>query len=495
MTTATAARPTGRSPTVAVPTAAVAAMLVATILFDPFSLASLPGTLGRQFSKIVEVAVMGLLAWLAIADRWLPRPNLPILLAGLFVVTALLSGFWAVEEAPYRSGISTLLRSSSSAFVIYLAMQSRRDVEQFLVVLKVVSVGVAALVLIEIYRPGFSVAELLGQPRNKVSGIFQVEEGLDQGFVRARGPMGHPNYMGYFFGVTLMLTPYLWLRYPTRRARMWLVGSTLCELFALVLGYVRLGVVGVLVGGAWFFARGAIRHRVLTLMAMVVVGVVVFPFLPEGFQHRVANPEEWQTDRSIASRYSQQLSNLDLAVAYGGVGVGYGGYGPLFFEEGTGLMVELFRQQQVWFGEDLKIENLGSHNSYLEIVIELGIVGIVFWVGISLALLHGLLEAGARHRGDPAMVQLVIGFEAMIASMVVMNGVLHTQETRIQWVVFGLASAFISLSRHGLIGSSAGDVATSWVLPAEERVLGPLRLGLFVLCLAVVAVTAAIWAV
>ncbi len=460
-------------------------------LFDTYSVMAPPGRFGHNFAKIVEGAALVLLGVWMVFRGWWPRLNLPVAMATLYLGQALMMGFNTEYEEGYRFAALKIVRVAAAMYVMFACCRTRRDLEHIIVGLKAISFLAAILVAIEVMIPGWRLDQVFGSwgRGGRVKAMVQYEEVLQESFVRARGPMSHPNWLGYYYGVTLLLPLYLWSRYTSVTARVLIAATTAVEVLALIFGFVRLGVLGFGIGTLWLILRGAVRYRGLALGGIAVSIVVIWPFLPSTWISRVTDPDHWAKDKSLEIRLSQQFANLDVVNRHGGMGVGFGGYGDVFFDEATGAVAEHYRQLDFWFGEKFNRTNLGSHNVYLEIFIEQGLLGLVLFMAIYIVMFHQLLGSYARNRGDPVAHQLARTFEAILVSLAVMNGLIHTQERRIQWLVFGLVAAFISLTHAGLMQPGQ---AKPGAIPASERVWAKLRLVVVLLLLTLSAYLAAI---
>ncbi|MEM7202879.1 MAG: O-antigen ligase family protein [Planctomycetota bacterium] len=463
--------------------------LAAPGIFDSFTIFALPGALGMHLAKTIEGSCLGLLLFWMLRHRWFPSVNLPMVLALIYLTHAFVSVMWVEDTADFYYPAKRMFRGAVAGFVCYAAIHTRRDLEHLLVALKGLSFISAIMIMIEIHIPGWQLAKVLGRGRElapMIQPMIQYDFVSSSSFLRARGPQGHPNYLGFYYGITLMLTPYLWERYRSNKARFWIAATLMLELYALILGYVRLGVLGLMVGGAWYVFGGGVKHRMLAVGGILVAAICAYPFLPAGFVTRVTEVDEWmESDRSVERRLSQQFESIDLALQYGGFGIGFGQYGIYFYREADGPSVEPYHMMSSFVGEKFKTSAIGAHNSFLEVLVEQGILGTLAFGGVFLTLFMGLLSSRTRNRGDPALQRLAICFESMVLSACVMMGLLHVQEQRILWVMVGLGSAYLSLTRHGLMLPAKLSAGPSEV---ESRVNEPLRLGLLALFFGLIAV-------
>lgn len=406
-----------------------------------------------HFAKGVEaMALVGLAVW-AVRQRWIPRLNLPLALAALFLVWMAMSGLWAPHFAGYKGQLTRLLHSAIAGFALYLAIRTRRDLEWAMVAWKAVSALFALFILVELTFPGWRLAGRL------VGGLLEIGQTDANPDYRASGPVGHPNWVGFFLALTILLQPYFWVRYRSVGVRLLLLAISVLEVYGLFKANVRAGTLTVLVGMVWLVFRGAFRYRLVPILLMLIGCVGLWHLAPPAWKHR-ASLERGEGDRSTRKRVSQLFASLDLTNQHGALGVGYGGFGNLFYQEADGYAVEMiFAEGRIGTqAGEYPVENIGGHNAYLEVVLEGGIVGILLFVGVGLALYLGAFSSVYRNKGDPAARQLGMVFEAVVISMAILLIVLHGQERRALWTVVGLCSAYASLSRAGLMASSAETV-------------------------------------
>jgi O-antigen ligase len=415
-----------------------------------------PPVVRDHFAKAMEgLALLGVLLWMWRA-RWLPRVTLPIALSIVFVGWGMVSGLWVVHEPGYYDQLRKLLYAFGATLALYPVLRTRADLELALLLWKATSFVFAVCILIEIGWPGWRLAGRLE------GGLIEVAIGYAKESYRAGGPLGHPNWVGFFLGATLLLQPYFWVRYRSKIARGLLAVCTVLEIYGLIAANVRLGIAGAALGIAWMIARGAFRFRVLPLVLIGFAGFALWPFLPDVVKRR-SSVDYMLQDRSVRKRASQQFESLRLGLEHGALGVGYGGYGYTYFCEAQGYAAEALLEGAI-LGEgegEFPIENIGGHNAYLEILIEGGLIGLGLFAAMLFALFLGVFTGAHRNKGDPAAAMLGIALEAAVLALAVMLVVLHAQEQRALWTFVALGSAYAGLTRHGLMQEPVRDAATA----------------------------------
>jgi len=458
-------------------------VLFAPTLFTRTSIVAPPGVAGKHGAKAIEAVAIALLGLWMIRERHLPRIGLPMCLALLWLGQAYISGVWAINRQDYAQNIERFMHGAASGVVLTIAIRDRRDLETAMLWWKILSFCVGALILVEVMFPWIR-AGTDGEGSKQVMGF---EEDIGS-YYRALGPQGHSNWFGYFFGITLLLTPYMWVRYTTPAARALIVASTIVEFLGLVFGYVRLGMMGMAAGFLWFILRGGMGNPIKPILSIVVLVAVAYPVLPHAWKERVTDPDHWQQSDSIGHRMSQQIESLRLLNEYAGWGIGYGTYGTLYVEQGKDSFLAHIMRALEWETGEVNSTSIGGHNTYMEVFLEQGWVGIILYLGVGLSMLFCLWRWTPRNKGDPPAWTMGMVLESMVVSAALMNGVLHTQDRRVGWTFYALGSAYIVLTRSGLIQGRIAPQKKLHVPAAAIQIGAPLVVGLGFLVAAAAAI-------
>lgn len=196
------------------------------------------------------------------------------------------------------------------------------------------------------------------------------------GDVRVTGPFGNPNSFGLFLATGIALVGALWVKAsePILRRGLVAIGSIL--LAGLVLSFSRGGMIAVATGVvALIFARS----RALGIAALVVGVVLVLIIYPAFVDWRLQNQtgSATQTARlsladSDEGRLGGVLAGFSLLASSPVFGVGFGHYSQLTVSlAGTTVPI-------------------GSHNWYMNVLAEQGVVGTVLWLGLMVTVAHWL---------------------------------------------------------------------------------------------------------
>ena len=88
-----------------------------------------------------------------------------------------------------------------------------------------------------------------------------------------------------------------------------------------------------------------------------------------------------------------------------------------------------------------------AHNLYLGLGADVGVVGLVAFLGIVITLIRGLLTVRRRHRRDPDAGALATALIVSITFLLANGLFLHIAYMRYMWFVFALAAIAVNLDR------------------------------------------------
>jgi O-antigen ligase len=350
------------------------------------------------------------------------RSGTPFLLRELpgvaFVATflagwALASSLWA-RDAGHAAGEGLrLLLDVLLIFVVFAAVQRARDAR--LVVWGYLAGGIAAALL----------------------GLATPSEDFGS---RLAGGLGEPNFLAATLIPAFVFSVFA-LGWTSRAAHRWLAaGCALVFLLAILLTQSRGGLVALAVtfAVALLFA-GPVRRYWLGLAALAVpVGLAYYVALasPEALQ-RVLNPGGGTGRADLWSVAS------DVASDHPVLGVGAGNF-PLVAPEYSTAPINLPSAHLVV--DTPKV----AHNTYLGVLADLGLVGLIAFVAVVLgALLLARRSALAFARLGQIELELLsravfVGLVGMLAAFVFLSGEYEKQ----LWLLLGLAVALHGLARR-----------------------------------------------
>jgi O-antigen ligase len=400
------------------------------ILFALLSFLGLLPTIagpGLSFPKVVGLLLA--ISWLAgLATRGVDARDLftehggigAVLL--LFLAWAGISAVWAesageVATALYRYGLNLALFP-----IVYSALRGRQD----------------ALWFAGAFLLGAAIAAAYGLAVHPEASSAAGIGGTDE-LNRISGTIGDPNELAAVLvaGIALALALVAGLRRsPGLRALAGAAGLlclvsvffTLSRGGLLALGVALLA--GVVVGGRWrpAFALAAI---VAVLGAAAYFGAVVSP--EQRQRLTAADGGSGRTDiwkvgwRMVEHRPAQ------------GFGAGNFGTSAIHYVVAPGSLRR----------SDLLVERPQvTHNVYLQMFAELGLVGLALFIAVIVAALGAALRAAQRfrERGDPAMQLLAISTVVALLGMLAADFFLSGQYSKQLWLLLAFGPALLRIS-------------------------------------------------
>jgi O-antigen ligase len=289
--------------------------------------------------------------------------------------------------------VLTLQRTLSMAFVIvalglglpnYLATETRLNLA-----IRLVIVLMGGLVLLGSIGIG-GVGDV----------IFQ-----ESSYLRLRGVFGNPNTQGLIS--MLVFYPLVWWwRTESNRGRRAALGLLACAWAVLVvLAGSRASFLG-LVGGAvillWLYGRTSRRYS-FVLVLVVVSGLVLESQLPAFSRAFMIRNDE----RAAASMYELPVVDRPYLIRRG---IELGMRSPVW---GVGFTASdrVFEQDRPYLiSQGVYVS--GSHNSYVRLFVDLGVVGLIFGLSIFVLVLGRVLVAPTNIRRDTTVALMTAAVTA-----------------------------------------------------------------------------------
>ncbi|MGH2968262.1 MAG: O-antigen ligase family protein [Solirubrobacteraceae bacterium] len=374
--------------------------------------------------KLLGVLLFG--AWclrsLAGEERLrLPGVLLPVVLLGLAVGVSL------VVSSDPAAGVLVAVRYGLFIVFFFLVIQLTETLGEVTRIVRVVVISAALAAAWALYQ-------------------FVV-----LGHARAGGPIADPNDFAYVIACMLPLSGYL---LSAERGRRLLWAACFVLLVAAVLATLSRGA---LVGLAALAVWGAVSRRIpiggvaLGLMALLGVIAVAFAAWAPILQDRIESKGRI-ADRNVGSRQAFWEGSLRMAADRPLVGVGPGGFG---------------REASDYVRDDpLGIDQPVVHNSYLEVLAELGLLGLLPFVAFLGAVwrLLGRARARAVAAADDEGRRLTTAMQATMVIAVVSAFFLSVQLTTPFWLVGALAAV---VAGSGAYAERAAAVRRRTLPPAS----------------------------
>jgi putative inorganic carbon (hco3(-)) transporter len=260
--------------------------------------------------------------------------------------------------------------------------------------------------------------------------------------LRASGPLGEPNFYALTMSMLLPLAAYLAytarsrLRQLAALAAVGLIGA------GVVLSLSRGAAVAFFIGVAVLSVFGVLPRR--TLVFLVVSGLVLLAAVPS-YRQRLSELDltggtggstyGQAADASVVGRYSELIAASRVFADHPVVGVGLGQFGVHYPQYSRDLGISVHEGPR------------DAHNLYLGLGADVGVVGLVAFLGIVITLIRGLLTVRRRHRRDPDAGALATALLVSIAFLLANGMFLHIAYMRYMWFVFALAAIAVNLDR------------------------------------------------
>jgi putative inorganic carbon (hco3(-)) transporter len=267
---------------------------------------------------------------------------------------------------------------------------------------------------------------------------------------RLSGPIGDPNY---FAQILLVLVPIGLLRFFGERTmflRLLAAGATGVIAFALTLTFSRgAGVAFVVV----LVMMTIFRYIPLYQLLIVVLGLVLLLNFVPAYKERVATlgsiaggAEPGSTvDQSVRSRSTEMKAAAQVFLDHPLVGVGPGSF-PLYYQEyanRVGLDVHEAAESGARRGEEARRE---SHNIFLSIAADLGILGLASFLAILVLTFRRLNRSRKRWlRSHPEAANLAASFLLGLAAYLTSGLFLTLAFERYFWLLLALAGSAATL--------------------------------------------------
>lgn len=389
-------------------------LLIATVFLEATTIGGV--TVSRLAAPVGLIAVVSELARRPLRLRR-STPTLPLVAA--YVGFAAMSLAWTLSVSGTLDALGSISISIVYLGAITVLIRSQEDLRRLLW-----TIAGSSMVLAVLWLTRFA-------------------SGADRRFNSA----GDPNFVAAFqvVALPLLLVTASYARTPGRRAVLWVASALVAGSAISTLS--RAGLVSLLAAvilvtalpSRWLFRRPV--HKVILLVGALSGLALLLSIAWADLSHRF---QVGFADQSVAGgRGDLWLAALHGFSLHPFTGLGYGAFKELSFQllaqtPGVDLVSHLRFAARA--GEYV-------HNAYLGSLAELGIFGLVLFVGILLSTGRSLWKTAteARTARDPFVRSvansLLIGLFALALSSLVLS----TETSRILWVIVGLSLALPNL--------------------------------------------------
>jgi O-antigen ligase len=196
-------------------------------------------------------------------------------------------------------------------------------------------------------------------------------------YLRATALFPDPHMLGFFLGMSLSLTAYLLLKFPKQKIYL---GCFILNCFGLLLTFSRGAYLGFLAAIIFFLIFGS-RLLSKQLKQAIILGIcflLIIAFTIPAFRIRLISSFNFN-EGSVAGRIEIWQQALSVWQKNFWLGVGIGNYS--------------------YWQNPLHSYRLPvyAHNTYLDIAVEMGIIGLLSWLSIFAYSLKKLLEKSSEN--------------------------------------------------------------------------------------------------
>ncbi len=343
------------------------------------------------------------------------------------------------------------------AFVVFwlvanLAGTSRTALITSVGSLTAAMVGTGIIGALEFFVPSFGLEHFEVTQQEGLIGARLDHDSLEGITLRRiTGGMGDSNWLAATVAAAMPLNLFWLSRVRGNFARMLILGSAGIQMLVLVMSYARLGFLSLAVSIFYLVVRRVISARLLVWGAVAAV-LVSLIWLPPGFVDRFFS-SKYLEEGSTPIRKDLAGTALRLSLERPLLGHGFGQFGAEFVAR---VKTDLSNRVSIWSFEIVReaeegrepVHNIGTHNMYLEITVEYGLLGLVPFV-MFLALILADLRCCERW-GNKEDRLLAICLAAGVLGFYFSAMLLHAKYLKILWIMAGLAAAHrrVVLTEH-----------------------------------------------
>lgn len=369
-----------------------------------------------------------------IHPKWLA----PTILLVTYGIVRSLSLFYAAEFEPAQEALSDYLKDSIIAVIIVILLQTGATLRRVIWALLAAGIFLGTISVIQ-YLTGAFHYSFLGFGKAQVQHIIGQTEDF-----RIGGPLGEPNF---YAQILLPLIALAFERMWNERAlfKRFLAGWALvaCTL-AVVFTFSRGALVGLLaMGGITVLLR---RPSPQELFGGLLIMVLLLPMVPGRYLDRAitlidvlpgANSDP-RSEVSFRGRTSELIVGWQMFVDHPLLGVGLNNY-PVHYQDYSRRV-----------GLETRREARAPHSLYLEVMSELGILGIAAFSALLGSLFMGIYRTRKRlwRLGLREYSRLSTAIGIGLIGYLTAGIFLHAAYPRFLWVLVGIGLAIPQLARN-----------------------------------------------
>lgn len=325
------------------------------------------------------------------AAALLRRPRNPIMYAIIAVIAyAGLSIIWSQEKAIAAQAV---LRIIEGVGLLWLVYENKHLIGKLKIALIASGLAQGFLAIYQFFTQSTFASKWFGIALISTKDLgTSVVEFLDQRWLRAYGSFPHPNILGGFLAIVLIIIIISLWKLNTEvadngcasRKQLYLnifYWFSACVIFlGLIFSFSRSAWIGAAAGFAFLFIYAFKKRLVLERWVMIKLGIVfvcLVGFILIGFPHQLFTARITAAgrleQRSLIERKNSENDAKEIIKAHPLFGVGLGNY--------TKAIQEKYQNMPGWFYQP-------AHNWYLLVLTELGLVGFLLLIFLLVSLLR-----------------------------------------------------------------------------------------------------------
>lgn len=347
---------------------------------------------------------------------------------------------WARDTAAADATFFGTVKDVLILLVVATAAASWRALRAGLVALVAAAALLSTLTLMQVAA---------GDPGLTFGGLVTADYGHLYGEVRhARpaGPVGDANYFARVLLLALPIAAFLGVGVKAGAARVAYAGAAVVIAFAVLFTYSRGGILTLAVIVALLVLARRVR---VSAVNAILAALLVIALLPTNVGQRALTMvpliEGGAIDSSAEKRWLLLSAGFRIWSDHPILGVGAGNFGNRYPQ---------YANLVGWGGTDYIPAGVRQypHNLYLELAVEMGLLGLLMFVSMIVAALLGLNRSRQilLARGDAANAALVTAIAIAIVGYLAASVFLHSGYERYLWLMLAFAIAAIRLAGTSL---------------------------------------------
>jgi predicted GH43/DUF377 family glycosyl hydrolase len=422
---------------------------------------------GMPVSLTQMAGVLTIAGWFVWAVRHRVRPTfaphmIPLL---VFLGVLLLSAAVMPDREQSLLGLARLSRSLLFYFLVANLGTDRRALLGIAAALTLAVSISASLGVLEHYVPGFhtpttdDVRAEAGVSVDELDADVGGTEVLD----RASGGTGEYNYLAYALATALPLNLFWWrlTRRVAMRALLLVLGAV--HLLAMAFTFTRSGFIGAAAATIYLVIRRRLPlGPMLALAGVIVVSAPVW--LPAGFLERMFSVQ-YLREGTTPLRREMVVEGLHMISERWVLGRGYGSFGPEFVQRSNSEYADAERQQAEEGGEPLN--DIRAHNTYVEIGVEFGLLGLLPFLAFLWCVMRDL--GTAERAGTASDADLAVALRAGLIAFFVCGLFGNNVLMKVLWVLAGLAAGL----RRVVLEHAGTPLRPTGLVPAPTAPVRP----------------------